>query len=178
MQTEGARAPSRRSGTYIYRQPSDRDGEAVWRLIASCPPLDENSLYCNLLQCTHFADTCIVAEVDGELRGWVSGYRPPDEQDTLFVWQVAVHRKARGEGLGKKLIRRLAERVRKHGVTRIRTTITPDNRASWAMFSSVAKALDAPLVEEEWFRRDHHFGGRHDTEHLVTIGPFGSSPTS
>ena len=43
------------------------DGLAVNRLIASCPPLDTNSTYCNFLQCLHFAETSVLAEKDGKV---------------------------------------------------------------------------------------------------------------
>ena len=40
---------------------------AVTALIAACPPLDRNSRYFNLIQCTHFADNCIIAERGGRM---------------------------------------------------------------------------------------------------------------
>lgn len=83
------------------RRPRAEDGSAIWRLIASCAPLDENSMYCNLLQCDHFADTCVVAERAGEIVGWVSGYVLPDDSETLFIWQVAVSDAAKGQGSGQ-----------------------------------------------------------------------------
>lgn len=156
------------------RAPKAEDGERVWRLIAECPPLDQNSLYCNLLQCTDFADTCILAEMGDDLVGWVSAYRPPNEPDALFVWQVAVHESGRGKGLAQKMIEKLAARHDENGVTKIKATITKDNRSSWKLFESIARNLSAPLVSEERFKDDEHFGGRHETEFLVTIGPFGA----
>src|SRR3546814_6183592 len=46
-----------------YRRPQKADGPAIWALIRSIQALDDNSLYCNLLQCSHFADTCALAEL-------------------------------------------------------------------------------------------------------------------
>src|SRR3546814_3090873 len=40
----------------VLRMPRTEDGPAISRLVGDCPPLDVNSAYCNLLQCTHFAD--------------------------------------------------------------------------------------------------------------------------
>ncbi|MDF1585276.1 diaminobutyrate acetyltransferase [Marinimicrococcus flavescens] len=159
----------------VLRRPTAEDGEAVNALIGSSGALDENSLYCNLLQCTHFADTCRLAERDGEVVGWVSGYLPPAEPDTLFIWQVAVSASARGKGLAKRLVTDLLRDAPCRHVRRIKTTITPDNAASWALFHSVAEGFGAPLTHRAWFERDAHFGGQHDTEHLVAIGPFGSA---
>jgi len=153
------------------RKPQATDGAAVSGLIADCPPLDENSMYCNLLQCTDFADTCILAELDGEPVGWISAYRPPTEPETLFVWQVAVHEKARGRGLAGRMLNALLERPDCDGVDRITTTVTPDNEASLAMFRSFARRADAPLEVSEGFDRTEHFDGQHKSERLITIGP-------
>ncbi len=113
----------------VMRRPVAEDGPAVSGLVGVCPPLDENSRYCNLLQCTDFSDTCIVAERAGELVGWVSGYRLPAEPETLFVWQVAVHPDARGESLGKRMLLTLLQRLSKSGVSALRTTVTKANQA-------------------------------------------------
>src|SRR5690606_1536308 len=99
-----------RSATLKFRPPRAMDAARVHGLVAACPPLDRNSMYCNLLQCTHFADTCILAEEGDRLLGWISAYRPPAEPSTLFVWQVAVHTDARGTGLGGKLLMALLKR--------------------------------------------------------------------
>src|SRR5690606_8989288 len=61
------------------RKPDGEDGSKLHALVKRCKPLDENSLYCNLLQCTHFADTCVAAELDGELVGFISAYIPPKQ---------------------------------------------------------------------------------------------------
>src|SRR3546814_14667808 len=46
----------------VLRTPLTEDGPSISRLVGDCPPLDVNSAYCNLLQCTHFVDTTVVAE--------------------------------------------------------------------------------------------------------------------
>lgn len=143
-------------------------------MIAACAPLDANSGYCNLLQCTHFADTCIVVERDGEILGWVSGYRPPTDPDSFFVWQVAVAPAARGKGLGQRMINALLERPFAAGVTHLITTVTHDNAPSWALFNGLARAWGTSLTKSVMFERNAHFAGAHDTEWLARIGPLPS----
>jgi L-2,4-diaminobutyric acid acetyltransferase len=154
-----------------FRAPRTEDGAAVWRLIRSCKPLDDNSLYCNLLQCDHFGDTCVAAEraSDGALVGWVSGYLLPDDPQTLFVWQVAVDESAQGQGVAGKMLSALMEREACTDVHRLKTTITRDNAASWALFRSFARRQGGALRSEPYFRKDDHFDGAHVTEHMVTI---------
>ena len=152
------------------RVPRPTDGVALHQLVANCPPLDPNSLYCNLLQCSHFADTAVAAEVDGKLVGFISGYTPPGKPDTLFVWQVAVDASMRGQGLGGKMLGALVERT---GATWMETTVTLDNAASWGMFRSFARKRGAECEDcGPLFDRDRHFGGLHDSEHLARLGPF------
>jgi len=151
------------------RKPTAEDGAAVWKLVAECKPLDENSMYCNLIQCEHFADTCVLAEIDGEVVGWVSGHVPPSDPSTVFVWQVAVSDKARGAGLGLKMLNELLDRDACMDVDDLQTTITSDNAASWALFRKFARRMGAPLGSAPHFRQDTHFDGVHDTEYLVTI---------
>jgi len=150
------------------RKPVATDGANIWALVKSCKPLDENSMYCNLVQADHFRDTCVVAELDGEIVGWVSGHMIPDREE-LFVWQVAVSPKARGLGLGKSMLKALIERAACEDAAFLKTTITKDNDASWSLFRSFAKSVGGQLTDKPHFKRDTHFEGLHATEHMVTI---------
>ncbi|WBU58819.1 diaminobutyrate acetyltransferase [Paracoccus albus] len=152
-----------------FRKPEPEDGSDIWALIKACKPLDENSMYCNLIQCDHFADTCILAELDGVPVGWISGYILPDATDTLFVWQVAVSEDARGLGLAGRMLDKLLSRDDMAGVLHLKTTITRDNDASWGLFRSLADRHNAILSDEPHFKKDDHFDGEHATEHMVTI---------
>lgn len=151
------------------RKPDAEDGAAIWKLVQACKPLDENSMYCNLVQCDHFRDTCVVAEFGGKIVGWVSGYILPHDPETLFVWQVAVHSDARGLGLGTSMLASLMERDVCKGVNRLQTTITADNEASWSLFRRFARRRGGALSSQAHFTRDTHFRGLHATEHMVTI---------
>lgn len=155
----------------LFRQPDSGDGKDVWQLVNDCEPLDENSLYCNLIQCDHFDETCVVAErsSDGKLVGWISAYILPNDPETLFVWQVAVDPSAQGQGVAKRMLTHLLQREACSDVRVLQTTITADNEASWALFKSIARAHGGDVSHEPHFRRDTHFDGEHATEHMLTI---------
>lgn len=156
-----------------YRFPNASDGADVWQLVRSCKPLDENSLYCNLLQCDHFAGTSIIAERrDGVIVGWISGYLIPDEPDTLFIWQVAVHPSQRGRGLAATMLDRLLQEQISRGVRFIETTVSPDNQGSRALFNALARRRGAVLSETPMFDRSLFGGQSHEDEPLLRLGPF------
>ncbi|MER8672063.1 diaminobutyrate acetyltransferase [Mesorhizobium sp. M1156] len=154
-----------------FRKPTDDHAADVWDLIALCPQLDRNSLYCELLLCTDFADTCVLAERAGAVVGWLSAYRPPSNPSTFFIWQVAVHPEIRNTGLGKRLIVSALNRPSCEGVTHIKATVTLSNRASRLLFAAVARDFRAPFRQALWFDRQAHFKGRHDSEYMIVIGP-------
>ncbi len=161
------------SDIFTLRKPEATDGFTLHKLVERCSPLDPNSVYCNLLHCSHFAETAIAAEnADGELVGFISGYRPPERQDTLFVWQVAVDARCRGHKLGQRMLLALTERLAPSGVQYIETTITPGNVASETLFARVFAALSAPVERSVLFSREEHFEGQHDDEMLYRAGPF------
>ncbi|MFT4815993.1 MAG: L-2,4-diaminobutyric acid acetyltransferase [Pseudohongiellaceae bacterium] len=152
------------------RIPDSEDGSAIHDLASRCPPIDCNSLYCNLLQASHFRDTAIVAERQGEIRGYVTGYRLPAKQDTLFVWQVAVSPEARGQGLAVTMLETLLSRL--PDVTAIETTVTPNNQSSMKLFHRLAERKNSSVHKRVLFDKEKHFGGKHEDEILLCIGPF------
>lgn len=155
------------------RKPVSTDGQPLNELVNRCPPLDTNSTYCNLLQCTHFADTSIAAvNGDDELVGFISGYIPPSRPSTLFVWQVSVDASCRGQGLALRMLMALIERCRgEKSISYIETTITPGNTASEALFSRAYQQLNVPIEKTVLFSRKAHFADLHDDEMLWRGGP-------
>lgn len=152
----------------VLRKPDPTDGAGIWSLVRSCKPLDENSMYCNIVQAEHFRDTCVLAEREGQILGWISGHMIPNE-DALFVWQVAVSPRARGLGLGRRMLLDLIRRDACTEARHLKTTITRDNEASWALFRSLARHMGGQIKARPHYTRQDHFDGRAATEHLVTI---------
>ncbi len=155
------------------RRPRGHDGYALHQLVAQCPPLDRNSVYCNLLHCSDFADTALAAEdAQGRLVGFISGYCPPPRPDTLFIWQVAVDPTRRGEGLALQMLLALTERVAaERGIRYLETTISPSNTASQALFARAFAQLGLQAETCVLFGCQAHFAGQHEDEVLYRAGP-------
>lgn len=156
------------------RMPELADGKPVHQLIGRCPPLDLNSSYNYFLLCSHFRQTCVVAEHNNTLVGFLSAYRLPEAPHTLFVWQIAVDASMRGSGLAGRMLAELLQRPACHQVNYLETTIAPDNLPSRRVFERLAETHGVAL-QEEAFLEAHHFGSEtHDEERLIRIGPFPS----
>lgn len=153
-----------------FRKPQKQDGIAIYELVKNSPPLDLNSSYLYFLQSTHFAQTCVVAELDNEIVGFVSGYFRPDAKDSLFVWQIVVSAKARGQGLGKQLLFHLLKNQQRRPIVReICCTISPSNKASQKLFESYAKDYQL-IVEKEAFLEEADFGtSGHEPEEIYRL---------
>ncbi|ALM83765.1 diaminobutyrate acetyltransferase [Bordetella sp. N] len=171
---------TQQSATHNLRRPRPADGAALHRLIAECPPLDLNSVYAYLLLCEHFPDTCVVAEsAGGSIDGFISAYIPPASPDTLFIWQVAVHERARGHGLAGAMLRHLLGRPGLVHIRQLETTVGPDNQPSRRTFSGLASSLGAHIAEQPLFGKQlFGHGDDHDDEMLLRIGPFASVPVA
>jgi len=153
--------------------PRVSDGADIHRLVAACPPLDVNSTYAYLLLCRDFSGTCVRAARGGDTVGFVSAYRPPQREDTIFVWQVAVDAACRGQGLALRMLRELLERPAVRGCRYLETTVSPSNGASMKVFYRLARELGAPVGQEELFEEADFGDEPHESEKLIRIGPIG-----
>nr|WP_232851199.1 diaminobutyrate acetyltransferase [Nocardia acididurans] len=154
----------------VIRSPRVADGADIWHIAADSGVLDTNSSYAYLMWCRDFTATSVVAEIGRTVAGFVIGYRRPEAPDTLFVWQVAVDHPYRGLGLGVTMLDRLWDGLARQGVSKLETTISPDNKASIAMFSALARRRDCLLTDWPLFDRPD-FPDSHEPERLYRITP-------
>lgn len=129
----------------LTRKPEASDGFALHQLVAASPPLDLNSIYSYYLLSDHFRDSCVVAECQGQLAGFLSAYLIPSRPKTLFIWQVAVAREQRGRGVASLMVEALLARFAKAQLQAIEATVNPSNRASRALFERLARQRGSPL---------------------------------
>lgn len=157
--------------SYELDIPANADGQAIFRLVRQCPPLDLNSCYSYLLLCTHWRQTCVVARQEGVLAGFISAYIPPAQPDTLFIWQVAVGESHRGKGLALRMLEELLNREQTLHIRFMETTITPDNSASHALFKRFSDKYKAALNIGMGYGAEDFGDTGHLPELLYRIGP-------
>jgi L-2,4-diaminobutyric acid acetyltransferase len=159
--------------TPLVRPPTIKDAAAVWRLVRDSGVLDLNSPYSYLILCQHFVDTCLVAEIAGEIVGFVTAYRPPVASNVIFVWQIGVARSMRGRGIGLAILEELVKKEATNGVSFLEATVTPSNAPSQALFRALAQRLRTQCVETPCFPTHLFPDETHEAEDLYRIGPFG-----
>jgi len=157
----------------LIRTTTQEDGGALWELVKATGQLELNTSYCYLLMSKLFSQTCLVAEIDGQLAGFVMAFEPPEQPDTLFVWQVGVHPAYRGRGLATRLIRGLFEHNPTH--TYLEASVTPSNDASLALFRGYARKHKTECAEST-FLPSHCFPKNHEKELLLRVGPLTRQP--
>ncbi|WP_180683014.1 diaminobutyrate acetyltransferase [Tepidicella baoligensis] len=157
--------------TFRFRSVRQSDGAALWHLVRATGTLEVNSPYFYVLFATDFGATSLLAETpEGETAGAVIGYHPPLQPETAFVWQVGVHPRWQGQGLGLALLQRwlaLPANARCRWVT---ATVADDNAASQALFRRLARAYRTSCEVRPHFTPDL-FPIDHPAEPLFRVGP-------
>jgi L-2,4-diaminobutyric acid acetyltransferase len=148
------------------------DAAEMWRLVRRSEALDLNSPYAYLLLCRHHGRTCLVAEEEDRLVGFVTAYVPPAEPDVVFVWQIAVAASHRRRGLARRLIQQLLDRCPEARF--VECTVTPSNAASLRLFRDLAAARGAEFSLTPGFAVGDFppESPAHEQEDVVRIGPF------
>ncbi|WP_010269276.1 diaminobutyrate acetyltransferase [Paenibacillus senegalensis] len=157
--------------TIHYRRPEPADGSRIWEVVQKTGVLDVNSAYCYMMMCRNFRETCVVAEKEDQIVGFVTAYVLPDQPDTLFVWQIGIAPDEQGQGIGKNLLTQLEQQLSHRSISYWETTISPSNTASRALFASYAKARGAKWNEQEGFRAALFPTDEHEEEKWIRIGP-------
>lgn len=152
------------------RSPRLEDAARLWRALAEIGKLERNSCYAYLLLCSHFAETCLLAEHGGALTGFVLGYRLPGDPETMFIWQVGVVPAERQTGLARALLHSLLEQPACRGIRFVTATIDLTEVAPRALFRSFARDRGVTCEEVECFGAEL-FSEEHPAESLLKIGP-------
>lgn len=155
----------------LFRKPQKNDAKEIVNLIKEGGTLDLNSEYLYLLQSTHFSETCSVATYEDEIIGFVSGYLVPNEEEKLFIWQVAVSSKFRGQNLAMQIIMDIFNRNNlKKEIKYILSTVSPSNKSSERVFEKIANNFNTKIENKTLFSLDD-FIDAHEIEVQYLIGP-------
>ncbi|GGS81671.1 diaminobutyrate acetyltransferase [Streptomyces badius] len=154
----------------VFRAPVPDDGPAVWKLVENTPGLDSNSPYYYTLWFRDFAHGSLVATVDDEIVGFLTGYRRPDEPETYFVWQTAVNPRHGIPFLGVKLFQAAADQQVAEGARYVEATVSAENKSIIMVLKQFARK-HAAHIETRVLFPGSLFADDHHDEVLYRIGP-------
>lgn len=154
-----------------FRTPTENDGKEMFRIVKESKVLDVNSSYSYLMWGKFFYKTSIIAQYENEVIGFVTGFLKPESPNTLFVWQVAIDEKCRGNGLATKLIMKLINKLKSQNIQFIEATVTPSNKPSSNLFKGLAKRYETDCEIYECFSKDQFPDSSHEAEFAYKIGP-------
>ena len=137
-------------------------------LVANRPYVGLNSRYTYFLLAKDFSDTCVVAEHDGKIIAFSSGYVPPSRPDTFFSWETVVHRDYRGHSLQKHM---LLHQIEITSAKYFEGTVNPSNKISEKNFLELAELLNTKCETKMLFTEEDFENDGHEAEVLYKIGP-------
>lgn len=143
----------------------------MYTLVKKTKVLDLNSPYSYLMWAKYFNKTSIIAEIDDELVGFISGFIQPHSPHTLFVWQVAVDKSQRGKGLATNLLVNLLKQLEDKNIHYLEATVTPSNLPSRNLFTGLANKLETNCKVKECFSAEQFPDSTHEPEFTYRIGP-------
>ncbi|WP_411122385.1 GNAT family N-acetyltransferase [Streptomyces sp. x-19] len=96
---------------------------------------------------SHFFETSLIAERDGELAGFVIGFLSPSKPEEAYIHFTGVAPAWRRTGLGRHLYERFFERARADGRTLVKAITSPQNARSIAFHNAMGFTNSAPIAD-------------------------------
>jgi L-2,4-diaminobutyric acid acetyltransferase len=154
---------------FKIRKVKVEDIKEVYKLLVDNRPyVGLNSRYTYFLLARDFSDTCVVAEHDGKIIGFSSGYISQSRTDTFFNWETVVHQDYRGNNLQKQM---LLHQLRNTNVKYFEGTVNPSNQISEKNFFDLAELLNSKCQKKVLFKEEDFENDGHEAEILCRIGP-------
>ncbi|NLJ72782.1 MAG: diaminobutyrate acetyltransferase [Syntrophomonadaceae bacterium] len=154
-----------------YTMPAVEDGSKVWELINNTKGLDLNSAYSYLILCKYFSNTCVIAKVAEKIVGFVSAFHLPDNEEVLFIWQVAVATDYRRHNIGLNMLKYLIARPSCAKIRFLEITVNPSNKAAYSLYVKLADQLLTSYEESICFPARLFPEAQHEDEIMLRIGP-------
>jgi L-2,4-diaminobutyric acid acetyltransferase len=131
------------------RNIQEGDSAAVLKLIEKCGPyVAPYNVYAYWILENYYSSTCIVAEENNNIIGFISGM-PSIDRGSIFIWQICVHSDYRGKGISVLLLDALIKKAKELKFKKIELSISDSNAISQSLFKSYAKKNNFDLKEKK-----------------------------
>jgi phosphoribosylamine--glycine ligase len=119
------------------RSPNETEFMRIHRFVKSCDRMEKYPEHLYRIVLRYHGDVCFVAESKGRIVGFVMGMRSEREPEKIFIWEIGVNRKMRGQGVATRLLNAMESKALDMGCRRMEATIDPANRASYSLFEKL-----------------------------------------
>lgn len=123
--------------TLKIRKADEKDFLSVYNFVSRCKPLENYSEHFYKIMLRYFGNSCIIAEFNDEIVGFVMGFRSQVDNDKFFLWQIGVFSYHRGKEIGKMLLEKFEKVAKELGCKKIEVTVDPENIPSQKLFEKM-----------------------------------------
>ena len=90
----------------------------------------------------HFTNTSFIAEMEGEIVGFLIGFLSQTHSDEAYIHFVGIHPSYRKQNLGKKLYEEFFKTVQENGRNIVRCVTSPVNKVSIAYHTKMGFKIE------------------------------------
>jgi L-2,4-diaminobutyric acid acetyltransferase len=150
-----------------FRKPNESDFERVYDFVSACKPLESYAVHFYKIMLRYFRNTCLVAEENNVIVGFVLGFVSQVDPKTYFLWQIGVSPEKQGQGIGNRLLTEMESLLKKTRVGRMELTVDPENITSQKLVEKTGfvvvsqKEKDSISVHDKMALKDYYGQGRH-----------------
>lgn len=108
----------------------------------------------------HFRDTCLLAEENGKMAGFLIGFLSQSEPNESYIRIVMVNPAIRGKGVGRALYEEFFKRVGMLGRSVVRCVTAPGKKDSIAFHTRMGFIIEPQEQEYEGFPVFINYDGR------------------
>lgn len=157
--------------TITFRSPDVSHAAHISSMVKQHDQLDDNSEYIYAIWCTYFAPNTAVALDGNEVLAFITGFRPPSDPQTFFLWQTCAKPRHGIPNLGVDLIQYAAEREIGRGARTIEASVAVDNKPIKLLMKTLCRRLGGKLETGVLFASDtlSRDGDEHHEEVLYRI---------
>lgn len=145
------------------------DCEAIWAVVESWwgRPIESDMFSRFFL--THFNETCLIAESNGQFVGFLIGFLSQTHKDEAYIRFVVVHPEARGSGVGRALYETFFSISVKHQRRVIRSVTSPSNKASVAFHQCLGFVLEPQEYKIDNLPVQRNYHGREGSDRVLFV---------
>jgi L-2,4-diaminobutyric acid acetyltransferase len=153
-----------------YRKATFDDAKKIHEIVKKTPGIDDNSLYYYSLWLKEFDQSNVVAVHNKRIVAFLTAFRKPKDNSTLFLWQLAAVPRHGIPDLGVNLSYYLIDDEIKKNLSSIEATIDLNNKSILYVMKKLEKRYNGNMHMEEYLSEEYLSGNEnHHTETLLKI---------